>query len=407
MRPVLKLPAYCRLLAAYTLTQLAWWVGTLALAVLVYRRTGSALASAAFFLCAQFVPALLSPLLVARIDQRAVRRVLPELYAAEAVAFAALAWVSSHFFLGTLLVIVILDGVIALAGRALIRATTVAVTSPAGLLREGNALINGAFSICFFVGPALGAVVADAEGTDAALLLAAAMFAVIALILATGRGLPSAMAEDRPKAGRLRAAIGRAREDPPVRALLGLQAAALAFFTISVPVEVVFAEHTLRSGRGGYAALLSIWGAGTVLGSAVYARWRALPGRTMIVLGCAAMGAGLLVMAAAPTLALAICGAALAGTGNGIEAVAARTTLQEQVDPEWMALIMSLNESLFQAVPGLGIVLGGAITAAAGTRAALTIAGAGALVVAVAAWTLLGGTLSIRRSRSPATAARR
>ncbi len=205
MRPVFKLPAYCRLLAAYTLTQLAWWVGTLALAVLVYRRTGSALASAAFFLCAQFVPALLSPALVARIDQRAVGRVLPELYAAEAVAFAALAWVSSHFFLGTLLIIVILDGVIALAGRALIRAATVAVTSPAGLLREGNALINGAFSICFFVGPVLGAVVADAEGTDAALLLAAAMFAVIALILATGRGLPPAMAEDRPKAGRLRA----------------------------------------------------------------------------------------------------------------------------------------------------------------------------------------------------------
>jgi Major Facilitator Superfamily len=407
VRPVLKLPAYRRLLAAYTLTQLAWWVGTLALAVLVYRRTGSALGSAAFFLCAQFVPALLSPALVARIDQHAVRRVLSELYVAEAVVFVALAWVSSHFFLGTLLVIVVLDGVIALAGRALIRAATVAVTSPVGLLREGNALINGAFSVCFFVGPALGAVVADAEGTDAALLLAAGMFAVIAVILATGRGLPPAMAEERPKAGRLRAAISRARDQPPVRALLGLQAAALVFFTISVPVEVVFAEHTLRSGRGGYAALLSVWGAGTVLGSAVYARWRAVPGRTMIVLGCISMGAGLLIMAAAPTLALAICGAALAGTGNGVEAVAARTTLQEQVDPEWMALIMSLNESLFQAMPGLGIILGGAITAAVGTRAALTIAGAGALVVAVMAWTLLGGTLAIRRSTPPATAARR
>ena len=52
MRQVLKLPAYRRLLAAYTLTQLAWWLGTLGLAVLVYRRTGSALGSAAFFLCA-------------------------------------------------------------------------------------------------------------------------------------------------------------------------------------------------------------------------------------------------------------------------------------------------------------------------------------------------------------------
>ncbi len=407
VRSVLKLPAYRRLLAAYTLTQLAWWVGTLTLAVLVYSRTGSAIGAAAFFLCAQFVPALISPALVARIDQKAVRRILPELYAFEAIAFVALVWVSKHFFLGTLLVIVAIDGVIALAGRALIRSTIVAVTSPAGLLREGNAFVNAAFSVCFFLGPALGAVVADARGTDAALMLAAAMFAIIAVVLATARGLPQGPPEPHPKSGRLRAAIKRAREMPPVRALLGLQAAALVFFTISVPVEVVFAEHTLHSGRGGYAALLSVWGAGTVVGSIVYARWRALPGRTMIVLGSTAMGIGLLLMAVAPSLALAICGAALAGTGNGVEAVAARTTLQEHVDPEWMAMIMSLNESVFQAMPGVGIVLGGAITALAGTRAALTLAGAGALIVAVAASMLLGGKLAIPRSGSPATAARR
>ena len=53
---VLKLPAYRRLLAAYTLNELAWSVGSLALAVLVYRRTGSAIGAMGFFLCSQFVP---------------------------------------------------------------------------------------------------------------------------------------------------------------------------------------------------------------------------------------------------------------------------------------------------------------------------------------------------------------
>ena len=57
-------------------------------------------------------------------------------------------------------------------------------------------------------------------------------------------------------------------------------------------------------------------------------------------------------MAAAPGLAVALVGAAIAGGGNGIEAVAARTTLQEQVEPSWMAMMMSLNESMYQAVPG-------------------------------------------------------
>ena len=62
MNRVLKIPAFRRLLAAYTLNELAFMVGSLTLALLVYRRTGSALGAAGFFLSAQFVPALLSPL---------------------------------------------------------------------------------------------------------------------------------------------------------------------------------------------------------------------------------------------------------------------------------------------------------------------------------------------------------
>ena len=94
-------------------------------------------------------------------------------------------------------------------------------------------------------------------------------------------------------------------------------------------------------------------------------------------------------MAVAPTLAVALVGAAVAGLGNGVEAVAARTTLQEQVEEAWMAMMMSLNESMLQAVPGAGILLGGAITALASPRLALAVAGAGALVIAGVAWTLL------------------
>ena len=39
-----------------------------------------------------------------------------------------------------------------------------------------------------------------------------------------------------------------------------------------------------------------------------------------------------------------------------------------------MAMIMSLNESLVQAAPGVGILLGGAIAALAGPRVALAVA---------------------------------
>src|SRR5207302_6524562 len=70
VRRVLGLPAYRRLLAAYTLNEVAYSIGSLALAVLVYNRTGSALAAAGYFLCAMFGPALVSPVVVARLDQR-------------------------------------------------------------------------------------------------------------------------------------------------------------------------------------------------------------------------------------------------------------------------------------------------------------------------------------------------
>lgn len=88
MRRVLELPAYRRLLAAYTLNELAVAIGSLALAVLVYNRTGSSLWAAAYFLCAMFGPALVSPAIVARLDQRASRPVLLGLYGLEAVVFA-------------------------------------------------------------------------------------------------------------------------------------------------------------------------------------------------------------------------------------------------------------------------------------------------------------------------------
>jgi len=87
MRQVLRIAIFRRLLAAYVLNELGWAVGTLALALLVYRRTGSAIGSTGFFLCSQVVPALISPALVAKLDRRAPNRLLPTLYAIEAALF--------------------------------------------------------------------------------------------------------------------------------------------------------------------------------------------------------------------------------------------------------------------------------------------------------------------------------
>jgi Major Facilitator Superfamily len=405
MRRVLKLPAYRRLLAAYTLNELAFGIGSLALAVLVYRRTGSALAAAGYFLCAMFGPAVVSPAIVARLDQRASRPVLASLYGLEAVVFAVLAWVAGRFALAPVLALALVDGIIAVTGRALARSATVSVTSEAGLLREGNAVTNVSFSVCYMVGPALGGVAVALGGAVTALLVTCGIFGLIAGALATAAGLPGSAPDQASISGRLRSALRYARGQPRVRALLGLQAAALLFFSISLPVEVVFAQHSLHAGAGGYGALLSAWGGGAVVGSAIYGRWNAAPARVLITLGAVCLGIGFVVMGIAPSLAVAIAGSVVAGVGNGIHAVSSRTALQEAVRERWMALMMSLNESIFQAVPGAGILLGGAIAALAGPRAALGAGGIGSLGIAIAVWVILRpGPVRSKYVRAPSEA---
>jgi hypothetical protein len=77
---------FSRLLASYTVNELGDSVGVVALAVLVYDRTQAVAPTAAFFIAAKFLPALLAPILTARLDQMAVRRSLPAVYVLEAAA---------------------------------------------------------------------------------------------------------------------------------------------------------------------------------------------------------------------------------------------------------------------------------------------------------------------------------
>jgi hypothetical protein len=395
----LELPAYRRLLAAYTLGEIGWSFGTVALSLLVYRRTGSAAGATAFFICAGFIPALLSPWLVARVDQLPPGGVLPVLYGGEAVLFALLAWLVGHFAVAPVLAVALLDGVLALSARSLARATTVTALKRRGLLREGNALTNISFSVVFMVGPAAGGAVVALGGTRAALVVDVGVFAAMAIVLGTA-SLPRPEAVGERAAGRLRAAVAHAASRARVRGWLVYQGCAVFFFMMATPVIVVFAQHTLHAGAGGYGGLLSAWGGGAVLGSGVYARARSAAARTLTAVGSAAVGLGLVAMAIAPSLVPALAAAAVGGIGNGIESIAARTGLQEQVREEWMARIMSLYDSLIEALPGLGFLVGGAVTALAGSRTALVVAGAGALATTAAIGAIVPGPAG---SGGPAT----
>jgi MFS family permease len=378
----LRAPGFRRLAFSYTVNDLGDTFGLVALAVLVLDRTDSALGTTALFVAGRFVPAFLAPLLTARVDRAPPQSVLGALYAVEALAFAGLAWLATSFALWAVLVLALVDGTLAITARGVSRGAIANTLESENALRAGNAVINGLFSASSVVGPVLGGVVTSAAGASAALAIDAGSFAVIALVLAAAP-LPHAEHDDSPSwMARLREGIAEVSGRPQVRRLITAQGAALVFFTLITPIEVVYATRTLDAGTLGFGILLGAWGVGMLIGAAEFARRRETSMALLLGFATGAIGFGYLGMAAAPGIVVACAASIVGGIGNGVQWVAHLTALQERTPAALQARIGGLMESISAVAPGVGYLLGGVLTAAVSTRLAFLVAGVGVLVLA-------------------------
>ncbi len=388
LRP-LALPLFRRLTFVRFVDEIGDWLGEIALAVLVFDRTGSPMATAALFLALQFVPAFATPPLVARLEALPSRVALAGLNVVQAAVFAGLALLAPHFSLVAVIVLGAIGSGLAISGRALTRAAAVAAAEPHGLLREGNALLNVGFTAGAAAGPAIAGAVVAGAGPQTALFADAVSFALVAVLLATASGMPRTQPEASGWATRLRRALAYVGEQPQLRLLIGAQAIAFVFLTIVIPIEVVFAKETLDAGDLGYGMLLASWGAGMVVGSVAFALLRRVSLRVLLPISTLAVGVAYLLTGAAPTLAFACAASVLGGAGNGIEWVALVTAVQQLTRAEYQARVASLVESVAKAAPGIGFLLGGATATLFNPRVSFGVAGLGVLaVLAVAAGAL-------------------
>jgi MFS family permease len=397
----LRKPQFRRLATSYGVNEMGDWMGIVALSVLVFDRTGSAMATAALFLGTRFLPALIAPILVARVEQPPPRFALPVIYCGEAAAFGALAlFAGDNFSIVVVVVLATVDGALALAGRALTRAVVAALLEPHGELRAGNAVLNIAFTASAAIGPAIAGLVVAGFGVQSALLLDAASFYAIAWILLTAGPLPQAEPDPGRVRDRVRAGIAYIREVAMLRRLLIAQGMAFVFFAAVIPIEVIYSKQTLGAGDSGYGLLLASWGVGMVLGSIVFARVRRTPLPTLLFFSTLAVGAGYLGLAAAPTLAFA-CGASIVGgAGNGVQWVSAISAVQELTVAGMQARVMSVLESIGAAMPGLGYLLGGLIASAASPRTTFLVAGIGVFAIVAVAAPLMGKEWPLRREKT-------
>jgi MFS family permease len=410
----LRVRPFDRLLTSYTVNDLGDSIGVVALAVLVFDRTQEVAPTAGFFLAAKFLPALFATGLTAYVDRFSLRRALPTIYVLEAVIFALLALVAErgNFLLAIVLVLGFIDGTLAITGRGLTRGAVAAVLQPRDLLTEGNALMNLGFAFSSVFGAALAGALIAFFGLSFALLVDAASFLIIAVLLAGAREMPTLEhREYEPWHVRVRAGLSFARANRVVRTLLVGQSLALVCFTIVVPIEVIYAKDTLGTSSAGYGILLSAWGAGIVIGSLLFLALKNKTGFGLIIASSAAVGLAYLGMSQVNTVVLACLMSVIGGTGNGVQWVAVMTALQQETPPEYQSRIAGLLESVGAAVPGVGYVLGGVLVAVASPRLAFAVAGGGIIALVLGALllrpgrqaqtsTTTGNTIGRRLSRS-------
>ena len=205
-------------------------------------------------------------------------------------------------------------------------------------------------------GAALAGVLIAAFGVSAALLVDAASFALIAVVLVVARDLPEPEHEDRtPWRERFVDGLEFVRDIRPVRTLLIGQSLALICFTLVVPIEVIYAKESLGTTTPASGSCCPPGARASCSAACCSCCSRSAPGSLIILVSSAAVGFAYLGMSQAGTLAVACAFSVLGGAGNGVQWVAVMTALQEATPPEFQARMAGLLESLGAAMPGVGL----------------------------------------------------
>jgi MFS family permease len=393
-------PRLRRILLAYTVNELGTWFGYVALALGVYDHTHSAIATAGLFVARGLLPALLAPVLVARIERSRRGGQLAGLYASQALLALALAALLWHFSLAGVLVLVAIDGMMAVAATALLRACASRVmveevhargelngdalqSATEEAQRQASAALNFAFMGAFALGPALGGALVHLVGGPFALVLDGLTFLLCAGLLLRLQTHIEDVSGDSTRT-RLFSALQHMRAVPALRALLLTEAIALVFFASVEPVEILYAKTTLNAGDLGYGVLIGVWGVGAALGAVLFARSARRPLGPMLTGGTLLVGLAYLGFAAAPTLLLACAAAVVGGVGNGIQWPSLISAVQQLTPAALHGRLMGAVGSLTAFCPAIGFILGGTIAAVSSPRIAMAVAGAVATLATIA-----------------------
>ncbi|MEU8364531.1 MFS transporter [Nonomuraea sp. NPDC048882] len=363
-----------------------------ALAVLVYDRTGSPLATAAVY-ALTYLPSIVGGPLLAGLADRFARRgvmVTCDLLRAALVGVMAVPGVPFWALCALVFLVVLLSAPFSAARAALLPEV---LEGDAYVM--GSALQNMTNQAVQMLGFAAGGALIATMGPYRALALDAATFLGSALILVSGVRRRPAAQPDGAKPSMWTMTKGGARLVFGSRKLrtLVLFAWLCGFYILP---EGLAAPYAAALHTGGLPVpvitglLMAAMPAGTVVGAFLFSRFVSPPRRLrlmgwMAMLSCAP----LIVTAIRPPLAVVLVAWVLSGIGGAYQ-LAANAAFVQSVPPERRAQAFGLVQSGLMAVQGIGILVGGFAAERLGPEPVVALAGiAGVISAAVLAmiWT--------------------
>lgn len=375
--------AIYRLSAARAISVTGSQVAMIALTYEVYEQTGSAVWVSAVFLATFAAMGVLTPIggwLGDTYDRRLIMIVSD---VAAAVAFTALAFADHPWLL------IALALVATVCEMPFLPASQAAIPNLAEPqdLAWANGLVSQAFSIGITVGPLIGGVLVGAVGAGPAFAINAASFLVSAALVWS---VPGRFQERR--------ATGEVRPDVPftegarfvlrTRILLWVVIAEVVAYLLVGWAMVADAPLAELFGTGaiGFAALISAWGVGMLIGSFLTGRHLGERRIEIPILFAGMVIDGLMIalMGVSPWFSLILALSIVGGAAGGVVNVVRQTFFQRSVEDRIRSRVFAVVEVVASGSFIIGLATAGPAIEALGVRAAYVIAGVGLAVGALA-----------------------
>lgn len=348
---------------------------------------------------------LVGGVVVDRLPRRAVM-IASDSTCAVAVAGAAFLIATGKIMTWQLIALSLIMG---LAYAFFMPATTAIIPDilPPESLVEGSSLTSLGQSLAqYLVGPAMGGIVVAAAGTSWAFGIDAASFAVSAVCLIAMRVRPRPAGPHASVIREMSAGLRYARSQSWLWwSMIGLGIANVVSFVPIVILEALLVRNVFRAGSLALGLLYASSGLGRAV-AAGYVKWRGAPRRRILAmwLSWSAEGVCAVLLGLSPTIWVAAALACAVGIGGSYGNVLWFPTLQEEVPPELLGRVSSLDWLLSLALAPLGTVLGGAAAGTIGVRFTLVLGGA--MAACTGSVLLLPGVRDPDRERQPIPANR-